>query len=96
MKPINVLKTLHRLTQEVGKAPELQEALRTLVTGLRQAMDTEVCTIYLPDPEVEGGWILRATDGLNPEAVDRVRLGPGEGLVGLVAQEEEPINLNNA
>jgi len=96
VKPLNVLKTLHRLTQEVGKAPELQQALRTLVTGLRRAMDTEVCTIYLPDPQVPGGWVLRATDGLNPEAVDHVRLGPGEGLVGLVAQEEEPINLDNA
>ncbi len=96
MKSTNVLKTLHRLTQQVGRSPDLQQALATLVTGLRRAMDTEVCTIYLPAPEVEGGWVLRATDGLSPESVDNVRLGPGEGLVGLVAREEEPVNLDNA
>jgi phosphotransferase system enzyme I (PtsP) len=92
----NVLKTLHRLTEQVAKAPDLQTALRTLVTGLRQAMDAEVCSIYLPDPEVEGGWVLRATEGLNPESVGQVHLGPGEGLVGLVAREEEPVNLDSA
>ncbi|MFP4560557.1 MAG: putative PEP-binding protein, partial [Thiohalorhabdus sp.] len=96
MKPSNVLRTLHRITQEVGRAPHLQQALDTLVSGLRRAMSTEVCTVYLSDPEVEGGWVLRATDGLNPESVGRVRLGPGEGLVGLVAREEEPVNLDNA
>lgn len=96
MKPVNVLQVLHRLTEQVGKAPELGEALRALVIGLRQAMDAEVCTIYLPDPEIPGGWILRATEGLEPESIGRVRLTPGEGLVGLVAQEEEPVNLANA
>ncbi|MEF8793963.1 phosphoenolpyruvate--protein phosphotransferase [Thiohalorhabdus sp.] len=96
MQAGNVLKTLHRLTEQAAKAPDLQTALRSLVTGLRQAMEGEVCSIYLPDPEVEGGWVLRATDGLNPESVDRVQLGPGEGLVGLVAREEEPVNLDSA
>jgi len=92
----NVLKTLHRLTEQVAKAPDLPTALRTLVTGLAQAMDAEVCSIYLPDPEVAGGWVLRATEGLNPESVGQVHLGPGEGLVGLVAREEEPVNLESA
>lgn len=96
MQPANVLQTLHRLTEQVGKAPSLEEALRTLVIGLRQAMDAEVCTIYLPDPEAPGSWILRATEGLKPESVGQVRLGPNEGLVSLVAQEEEPVNLANA
>ncbi|MFA9461451.1 phosphoenolpyruvate--protein phosphotransferase [Thiohalorhabdus methylotrophus] len=96
MKPSNVLNTLHRLTQEVGRAANLQQALTTLVSGLRRAMNTEVCTIYLPDPRVEGGWEMRATDGLNAESVGQVHLGPGEGLVGLVAREEEPVNLDNA
>ncbi|MFB6261729.1 MAG: phosphoenolpyruvate--protein phosphotransferase, partial [Thiohalorhabdaceae bacterium] len=96
MQAGNVLKTLHRLTEQAAKAPDLQTALRALVTGLRHAMEAKVCSIYLPDPDVEGGWVLRATDGLNPASVAQVRLGPGEGLVGLVAREEEPVNLDSA
>jgi phosphotransferase system enzyme I (PtsP) len=96
VKAANALETLRRLTYKLGRAPDLEHALKEIVSGLRRAMDAEVCTIYLPDREVEGGWVLRATEGLNPDSVGRVRLGPNEGLVGLVAREEEPINLDNA
>ena len=96
MKPSKALKTLHRLTHAVGHTRDLDQALRTLATGMRQAMETDVCTVYLPDPDHPGGWILRATAGLNPDAVGRVRLPAGEGLVGQVAREEEPLNLGDA
>jgi phosphotransferase system enzyme I (PtsP) len=37
-----------------------------------------------------------ATEGLNPNAVGKVRMTPGEGIVGLVAKRQEPINVANA
>ncbi|RYD96112.1 MAG: phosphoenolpyruvate--protein phosphotransferase, partial [Sphingobacteriales bacterium] len=41
-------------------------------------------------------YVLLATDGLNQDAVGRVRLSAGEGLVGRVVVREEPINLEQA
>ncbi len=35
--------------------------------------------------------VLKATVGLNPEAVDRVRMGSGQGLVGTVMATRQPI-----
>ncbi len=95
MKASSALKTLHRLTREVGQAPEFGHALQTLVTGLARAMETQACSIYLPDPQREGGWVLRAVDGLNPDSVGAIRLAPGEGLISQVAREEEPLNLGS-
>jgi phosphotransferase system enzyme I (PtsP) len=45
---------------------------------------------------VTGRYIFRATEGLNPEQVGIASLAAGEGLVGLVAEREEPVNLENA
>ncbi|HTO41692.1 MAG TPA: phosphoenolpyruvate--protein phosphotransferase, partial [Rhizomicrobium sp.] len=39
---------------------------------------------------------LFATEGLNPAAVHHTRLKEGEGLVGLVAEEGEAVNLSDA
>ena len=37
-----------------------------------------------------------ATDGLNPDSIGEVSLAEGEGLVGLVAERQEPVALSNA
>jgi phosphotransferase system enzyme I (PtsP) len=42
------------------------------------------------------GYVLMASKGLKPEAVGHVSLNIGEGLVGLVGQREEIVNLDNA
>src|SRR5678815_4400429 len=57
-------------------------------------MVAEVCSIYL----LRAGEALElfATEGLNREAVHRTRLKPGEGLVGLVAENAAPLNLSDA
>ncbi|KAF5277972.1 hypothetical protein FQR65_LT15861 [Abscondita terminalis] len=59
----------------------------------KQALD--VCSIYLLD-ERNQRYVLMATKGLNQESVGNVSLQLGEGLVGLVGQREEIVNLDNA
>jgi len=46
-------------------------------------LKAQVCSIYLYDESTEA-LVLRASLGLKKEAVGRVRLAPGEGLVGKV------------
>ncbi|RMF12984.1 MAG: GAF domain-containing protein, partial [Gammaproteobacteria bacterium] len=89
------LSVLRRIIQEVNQAPSLLDALQIIVEHVREAMETEVCSIYLLDPETNR-YILMATKGLRPEAVGKVTLGHSEGLVGLVGVREEPVNLDNA
>lgn len=86
--------TVH-IVQEVNAAQGLQETLDIIVHRVREALDTEVCSVYLRDA-VTGRFVLRATQGLNEDQVGVASLAPGEGLVGLVAERGEPVNLENA
>lgn len=89
-----MLNSLRSIVQEVNAARDLKSALNTIVCRVKSAMTTEVCSVYLRDGQ--GGYVLMATDGLNPDAVGNVHLAPDEGLVGRVVVREEPINLEHA
>jgi len=54
----------------------------------------EVCSIYVTTDD--GTLELYATEGLKPDAVHRVRLKVGEGLVGTIAKTAETLNLSDA
>jgi phosphotransferase system enzyme I (PtsP) len=90
-----MLNALRKLVQEVNAATNLEEALRLIVRRVRTEMATQVCSIYLLDTDSQR-YILMATEGLNQDAIGKVSLAAGEGLVGLVAKREEPINLDDA
>ena len=55
----------------------------------------EICSEYLFD-ETDKKYVLMATKGLRQQSIGKVRLAMGEGLVGLVAAKEEPLNLQDA
>ena len=90
-----MLDTLRRIVQEVNNAPDIPTALALMAKRVRDAMGTEVCSIYLNN-EKEQRYVLMASEGLKQEAVGKVSLGLSEGLVGQVGLREEPINLDNA
>lgn len=90
-----MLDILHRVTREVNAAPGVREALRIIVDRVADAMSVDVCSVYLRDT-TEGDFVLMHTRGLHQEAVGKVRLTTSEGLVGLVAEREEPINIEHA
>lgn len=90
-----MLDTLRRIVQEVNSATDLHSALDLMVQRVRDAMGTEVCSIYLLNRDRQR-YVLMASEGLKPEAVGRVSLDISEGLVGHVGQREEPLNLEDA
>lgn len=90
-----MLSALRKVVQEVNAAPNLEQALLLIVQRVRAEMATQVCSIYLLDTTSQR-YILMATEGLNRGSVGRVSLGRDEGLIGLVAKREEPINLQDA
>ncbi|KAF0284543.1 phosphoenolpyruvate--protein phosphotransferase [Spiribacter roseus] len=90
-----MLETLHRIVQAVNAAGDFRQALEIIVERVAEATGGDVCSVYLL--EGDGGHLrLMATRGLNVDAVGQVRLPVSEGLVGLVAEREESINLNDA
>ncbi len=90
-----MLEVLRRIVQEVNAAQDLEQALKIIVWRVKQAMAADVCSVYLTN-FLQQQHVLMATDGLNPEAIGTVRLGINEGLVSLVCERAEPINLDNA
>ncbi|MEM9254345.1 MAG: GAF domain-containing protein, partial [Pseudomonadota bacterium] len=90
-----MLETLRNIVQEVNAAEGLNDALQIIVRRIQDAMNTEVCSVYLRDHS-SGRYVFRATQGLNQDQVGVASLGPGDGLVGLVAEREEPVNLQEA
>jgi phosphotransferase system enzyme I (PtsP) len=89
-----MLNSLRSIVLEVNAARDMKTALAIIVTRVKQVMATQVCSVYLRD--TKGEYVLMATDGLNADAVGKVRLASGEGLVGRVVVREEPINLEHA
>jgi phosphotransferase system enzyme I (PtsP) len=71
-----------------------QERLDRIVVLIASNMVAEVCSVYVL--RVDGTLELYATEGLNRAAVHLTSLKVGEGLVGLIAREAEPLNLSDA
>ncbi|MGR3893982.1 phosphoenolpyruvate--protein phosphotransferase [Pseudomonas sp. 1176_21] len=90
-----MLNTLRKIVQEVNSAKDLKTALGIIVLRVKEAMGSQVCSVYLLDPD-SNRFVLMATEGLNKRSIGKVSMAPNEGLVGLVGTREEPLNLENA
>jgi phosphotransferase system enzyme I (PtsP) len=90
-----VLASLRNIVQEVNSARSLGQVLSIIVKEVRSAMQAGVCSVYLFD-ESDQRYVLMASEGLRIESIGKIRLAMREGLVGLVAAKEEPLNLENA
>jgi phosphotransferase system enzyme I (PtsP) len=85
---------LRRLREIMAEQTSAQMRLDKLVTVIASNMVAEVCSIYLR----RAGKVLElfATEGLNRAAVHNTRLKEGEGLVGLISETAEAVNLSDA
>ena len=71
-----------------------QAALTEMARLIANQLDVDVCSIYECDDS--GDLVLAATMGLNQNSVGQVRMSPRKGLVGLVAQELQPVYVEDA
>ncbi|HEY4274985.1 MAG TPA: phosphoenolpyruvate--protein phosphotransferase [Rhizomicrobium sp.] len=85
---------LRRLREIMAEQTSAQMRLDKLVSVIAANMVAEVCSIYLR----RAGKMLElfATEGLNRAAVHNTRMREGEGLVGMVAETAEAVNLSDA
>ncbi|MBF0571815.1 MAG: phosphoenolpyruvate--protein phosphotransferase [Candidatus Omnitrophica bacterium] len=68
----------------------MEEFLQKITVMITRHMECEVCSIYLYYAD-EHELVLKATKGLNPDSVNKVRMKIGEGLTGLALKEKRPI-----
>ncbi len=85
---------LRQLREVMAEQETAQKKLDRIVHLVAANVVAEVCSVYVlnDDGELE----LFATEGLKPQAVHRVRLKIGEGLVGVIAETAEVLNLPDA
>src|SRR6266702_1664878 len=87
-----VLFRRHRET--MAEQVSAQEVMDKIVVLIAANMVAEVCSVYVL--RIDNTLELYATEGLNREAVHHTVLSAHEGLVGLVASDATPLNLNDA
>src|ERR1700758_1325080 len=85
---------LRRLREVMAQRESAQMRLDKVAVLIASNMVAEVCSIYLR--RRDGSLELFATEGLRPEAVHNTHLKPGEGLVGLIASQAEPMQFPDA
>ncbi len=89
------ISVLADVSEIVARSHDLDETLANVVDLVAKRLDADVCSIYLADAELQQ-LTLSATIGLDPTAVEKVKLPIGEGLVGLCAQRGEPLAYEHA
>jgi phosphotransferase system enzyme I (PtsP) len=85
---------LRRLREVMAEPVDAQVRLDKIVVLIAANMVAEVCSVYVL--RVDSTLELYATEGLNQDAVHTTVMRSDEGLVGLVANEANAINLSDA
>lgn len=90
-----MLTTLRRIVLDFSQDTQLHSALERMVSQIKRALKTDCCSVYLADYSQQH-FLLMASDGLAITSLGQTTIGFSEGLIGLVGQREEPINIANA
>jgi phosphotransferase system, enzyme I, PtsP len=90
-----VISALRRIVHEMDLVTDLSAALDVIVKYLCDELGVDASAIFLVDEErVE--YVLIASAGFSPSLTEKYRVKLGEGIIGLVGEREEPINLADA
>ncbi|MEH6650208.1 MAG: phosphoenolpyruvate--protein phosphotransferase [Motiliproteus sp.] len=89
------LARLQRIVQDVNTAASLNEMLRMISSQVKDVMSVDVCSIYLFNQERKE-LVLMHTEGLDNASVGQIRMPLGDGLVGLVGEEQQLLNIEDA
>lgn len=90
-----MLKSLQRIIREARSCGELSVALQVIVDRVGESLEADACSIFLTN-DASGEYVLTATYGLNNKFVGKTRFKYGEGLIGVVGEREEPLNIDLA
>ncbi|HQZ89621.1 MAG TPA: GAF domain-containing protein [Thermomicrobiales bacterium] len=78
------LAALHRINRAATSSLRLDDVLATIVEAVAETIDGDACSVFLYDEHTQA-LILRATKGLNPDAIGRIAIRSDAGITGLAA-----------
>jgi phosphotransferase system enzyme I (PtsP) len=87
---LNLLCDVSELAALLAGSENIENFLQRTVEIVARHMSANVCSLYLLD-EKSTELILKATVGLNPDAVGKISLKIGEGLVGTTLEKLKPV-----
>jgi phosphotransferase system enzyme I (PtsP) len=88
---LNLLCDVSELAALLAGSENIENFLQRTVELVARHMNADVCSIYLLD-EKSQELVLKATIGLHPDAVGKIRLKIGDGLVGMTLEKCIPVN----
>lgn len=94
MDYLNLFLDIGQLDWVLKGSSNIEHLLDKIVVMVAKYMRADVCSIYIHD-EVKGKLVLRANTGLQPHAVGKISLKPGEGIVGAVFEQNEPVCISD-
>ncbi|MEJ2563245.1 MAG: GAF and ANTAR domain-containing protein [Anaerolineales bacterium] len=83
------IQALKEISAAISSDRYIEDVLRLIVTVTAQAMNSKVCSLWLIE-EDEKCLRVRAAQTMNKDYLKERSLGLGEGVVGFVAQRDEP------
>lgn len=92
----SLIHTLQKIVKKVDQAPDIQAALDLIVENLIDALNIDICSIFLNVEDQPQNLLLMANKGFRKGSVGKIKLSTGTGLVGMVAEKAEPVRLENA
>ena len=84
------LSVISDLSQIIADSSDPETTLHQIAELIARTYGCDVCSIYLLTPDKQH-LVLKATVGLRPESVDRVRMSAHEGLTGLTLEDNQPL-----
>ena len=91
-KTFDLICSVRELTGIFNTKTNVTGLLKIVVKLIAKHMQTSACSIFLLD-DTRKDLVLRATAGLNPEFIGKIRLESGEGITGRSMKERKPINI---
>ncbi|MEM9775457.1 MAG: GAF domain-containing protein [Chloroflexota bacterium] len=90
-----MISALREIAKALNQAGNLDSALNLISQKTTEVLKVDSCSIYLLDPDRET-LRLKASTGLNQEALGRGTLKIGEGMTGLAVQKKWPVYSSEA
>jgi phosphotransferase system enzyme I (PtsP) len=87
---LSLLLDIGELAALITESSDIHHFLQKTVEMVSRHLSATVCSIYLHE-ENRDELVLTTTLGLNPGAVQKVRMRPGEGLVGATFARNRPV-----
>jgi signal transduction protein with GAF and PtsI domain len=91
---IQKLEALSKISKAVSSDLYLEDILRLIVVVTAEVMKSKICSLWLVD-ERDKALKIRATQSMSEEYLKERSLKLGEGVVGYVAQENQPMMIYN-